>query len=188
MWAPITETLNLGHIHGASLLFPSIALFAIGLIKAICDDRIKIQIFFLLIAIIGCIGISECIASAANQPGKDRLYPVFMVNTYPVEYRPENNRLYVFKDNYYHPVSNFTNEYVNKDDTLFEYHYFELGNNLYWGRGMFTSLKRLDNIVWYDSLNAQKIMTPETITLELNEDGFLESKNTPLENDSSSID
>jgi len=64
------------------------------------------------------------------------------IETFPVEFRSENNKLYVFKNEAYTKVSQLTSEFVAKDDTLFIYHYETIGAKNVLGHRQLHSLKK----------------------------------------------
>jgi len=97
------------------------------------------------------------------------------IETFPVEFRSENNKLYVFKNEAYTKVSQLTSEFVAKDDTLFIYHYETIGAKMSWGTDSYIVLKKRQNIFLIDSLQAVN----DKIMLDINPaGGFIARKDS----------
>ena len=97
--------------------------------------------------------ISELLYNIITQP-QEKVFTKLSVH--PVEYRPENNRLYIFKDNTYQSVQDYTSQYIKPNDTIYIYDY-----QIIYGLVRLESKKQLtttplNNIIWLDSLKSEK--------------------------------
>ena len=187
-WTPISNLLELDPIPGGLLLVPSIIFVIVGLIWGGSYIKWWWKIVGFSIATIGLLGVSECIASGASMPDNEEEYPIMSINMYPVEYRPENNTLYVFKDGSYVKASRYTSEFITPEDTLYEYEYQSKGNNLLWGDGIYYTYDRIENVLWLDSLSMQTTLHGDTVLIQMGEDGMFEPVIETHDADSTSVE
>jgi hypothetical protein len=147
-------------IYGPLVMVPSIILLVVGLFVTLWPHSLFYRILGILITIIGGAGITVCLQSAFEIPPKESC-PVTRVEIFPVEFRSENNTLYVFKRSSYVKVNSLTTEFVSPDDTLFIYHYVTMGRQLDWGEDSYKTFKRNQDAILMDSL----ILNPKAIEL-----------------------
>ncbi|MDG1950634.1 MAG: hypothetical protein P8J32_07520 [bacterium] len=164
-----TDELIIGH----AILWPAIISFIAGLFLFffLPDYNILGRILGVVLFLVGLIGIVECTVSGLTIPDKE-LNPITKIETYPVEFRPENNTLYVFVNGFYTKVTRYTSEYVEAQDTMFRYYYESIGGNLKWGEDYYTVFKRNENAIFLDFLEfpVEIEMKGDTIRLEMTPD------------------
>ena len=166
-------------IPGGILIVMFIVPFLFGM-AFWAQRKIWKKLIGVLLMLLGVAFGVETIASLAH---KEKPGLVYDLETYPVEYREENNTLYVFFDGKLQKVSEFTDEYIGAEDSMYVYHTIDMGDCYNWGRDRAISFKTLSNLVFLDSVK-MPIAEPDTVLLEIGADGdfFL-----PLEKDSLEI-
>lgn len=94
-----------------------------------------------------------------------------------VEHRIENNRLYIFKDNKYHPVSDITQEYVQPGDTIYFYSYIITCGQLQIDNKTIKTTKPLHDISWVDSVSFEKYNQKHHQKILLQPEDFIDESN-----------